>query len=338
MSATQNLIFGKMNLSMNNVERFMKLFSGLDTAYGTGEGRWIKEAPGVKQYEDHLNGVGPGLGIAPLRTDATVSFAAIDLDEPDFALAFELESLLPGTGWVEKSRSGNAHIFVFFDEPIEAWVPRGIMKETCAAVGKRHVEVFPKQDKLRIGMVGNYINLPYHGQHRPVVNPEWGPELGDGTRCFLTLEKFLDAAENSLSTPSDWRKRAKWLGIPSPHEREAESRYEFGTQPYLHQCAEYVIKHRDDNAVMEGHRAVVYFSMSKMLANCAQFDRNEGLAILGLINDESPDPIPEEELRRIYFNAERGCFTSTGCDDPLFLPYADPECPIAFPHTNGGKK
>lgn len=323
---------------MSNAERFMRLFSGLDTAYGTGEGRWIKEPPTIKQYEEHLAGKGPGLGIAPLRTDATVSFAAIDLDEPDFETARTLAELLPGEAFIEKSRSGNAHIFAFFSEPIEAWVPRGIMRECCAAVGKRHVEVFPKQDKLRIGMVGNYINLPYHGGARQILMWNEGRYKSPlrWHSMEMPFESFLDNAEETLNKPSDWRKRAKWLGIPAPSDRD-ENRQEFGTQPYLHRCAEYLIAHHESNPIMEGHRAVVFFSMSKMLANCAQFDRNESLAILGMLNDESPDPISEEELRRIYFNAERGEFTSTGCDDPLFLPYADPECPIAFPHTNGGK-
>ena len=94
-------------------------------------------------------------------------------------------------------------------------------------------------------------------------------------------------------------------------------------------CAEHVLKHREDNPVVSGHRAVVYFALSKMLANCNQYRSDEALALLGLINDASPDPIHEQELRRIYFNAERGQFTSTGCDDPLFLPYAHPDCPIA---------
>jgi len=144
----------------------------------------------------------------------------------------------------------------------------------------------------------------------------------------MTLVDFLDEAEASLNDPKDWAKRANWLGIPSPEEREAGPHREFGTQPYLHRCAEYAITHRDTNPVTEGHRAVYFFSMSKMLANCEQFSTDESLAILGMLKDESPDPISEGELRRIYFNAERGQFTSTGCDDPLFQPYRDPDCPI----------
>lgn len=307
-------------MSGSNAERFKALFSGLESSYGTGKGAWVHEEPTLDVYDRHLRGEGDGLGIAPLRHDGTVSFAAIDLDEPDFETAGVLRDLLPGPAFIERSRSGNAHVWVFFSEPIEAWVPRGIMREATAAVGKRFVEVFPKQDRLRIGMVGNYINLPYFGDTRPIL-----PRNG---RDDYTLEMFLDDAEESLNSGSEWRKRAHWLGIPSPSERTSEGR-EFGTQSVLHMCCEYVLANRETNPVLEGHRAVVYFALSKQLANCNQYTSEEALTLLGLINDASPDPIREDELRRIYINAERGQFTSTGCDDPLFEPYAHPDCPIA---------
>lgn len=303
----------------------MRLHQGLETSYGTGKGGWVHDAPTEEVFAEHLNGVGDGLGIAPLRQDATVSFAAIDLDEPDFESAVVMASLLPGPAFIERSRSGNAHILVYFKEPIDAWVPRGIMREATAAVGKRHVECFPKQDRLRIGMVGNYINLAYFGSERPILDAF---KLKSGEQRPLALEQFLDAAESSLNQGKDWMKRAHWLGIPSPDERESEGR-EFGTQSVLHICAEHVLANRETNPVTEGHRAVVYFCLSKMLANCNQYTSEEALMLLGLINDASPDPITESEMRRIYFNAERGQFTSTGCDDPLFAPYAHPDCKIA---------
>lgn len=311
------------------LEKFMKLFSGLPHAYGTGTGGWVKAAPGTQTFKDHLEGTGPGLGIAPLRDDGTVSFAAIDLDEPDFETAKVLSEFLPGASFIERSRSGNAHIFAFFSEPVEAWIPRGIMREATAAVNKRHVEVFPKQDKLRIGMVGNYINLPYYGSTRPIVSFRVKPD-----DKYITLDKelnlpeFVDTATSYLNDPKDWQKRASWLGVPHPKDREAEGR-EFGTMSTLHMCAEWAITNREENPVVEGHRAVVYFALAKMLANWNQINSEEALSILGLMNDASPDPISEGEMKRIYLNAERGQFTSTGCDDPLFAPYAHPECPIA---------
>jgi hypothetical protein len=148
----------------------MRLFSGRKDAYGTGRGQWIKREPTPDVYAEHLRGEGPGLGIAPLLDDGTVWFAAIDLDEPDFDAAREMQEFLSfGATWVERSRSGNAHVWAFFEHPIQAWIARGILREATAAIGKPAVEVFPKQDKLREGMVGNYINLPYHGDDRPIL-------------------------------------------------------------------------------------------------------------------------------------------------------------------------
>ena len=151
-------------------QKFMVLFSGLDRAHGLGVGRIEKTPPTPDLYKWHLNGGGSGLGIFPLRDDGTVLFAAIDLDEPDFELARTLQSLLPGVSWLERSRSGNAHVWVFFEAPVEAWVARGILSFALEAVGRNDVEVFPKQDRLMEGMVGNYINLPLHGEARPILH------------------------------------------------------------------------------------------------------------------------------------------------------------------------
>ncbi len=321
----------------NNVTRFKKLFTGLDSAYGIGSGGWVREPPTWQHYADHLEGKGPGLGIAPLMRNEHVNFAAIDLDEPDFEMAKLLASLLPGTQFIESSRSGNAHIFAFFRDQIPAWIPRGIMREACAAVGRRNIEVFPKQDKLRLGMVGNYINLPLYGNTRPIVGRSDDSVAIINFEDPLSLQRFLDEAEAALNDNSDWAKRARWLGIPSPAEREVGSHAQFGTQTVLHECAEYVLQNRELHPVVAGHRAVVYFSLAKMFANCKEYTDEEALILMALINDASPDPITEGELRRIYKNAVRGQFTSTGCDDPLFIEYASPTCRIAHPELKDKK-
>lgn len=309
---------------------FSTLFEGFPTAFGTGRGGWVHDAPGDREFRAHLTGLGSGLGIGPLRTDGTVSFAAIDLDEPDFALAQEMMKLLPGVSWLERSRSGNAHIHVFFERPIEAWIPRGIMREACAALGKKGVEVFPKTDRLLPGMVGNYLNLPYFGRTRPMIG--WKDDQGympsNRQGGEIALETFVMLALANRNAPEAWHKRAIWLGIPSPEERSRSNSATFGASPTLHICGQHVIEHRDDNPVVEGHRAVVFFSLAKMLANWSEVDDQESLQMMTLVNDSSPDPISSEELRRIYSNAKRGEFTSTGCDDPLFEPYRHSDCKI----------
>lgn len=308
------------------VARFAKLHSGLGTAFGTGAGRWVKRPPTQFDFSQHLQGVGDGIGIAPLREDSTVLFAAIDLDEPDFDAAKEMQEYIPGPSFVEKSRSGNAHVWCYFSGPIEAWVPMGILREATLAAGKDHVEVFPKNHDFAKVKLGNYINLPYHGTrrwvHQPCDHPHDHMEMPGWE--YLTLEMFLDAAEAGLNNPDDWRKRADWLQLSSPANRENAA--EFGTQKNLHICAQHIIS-GDAGPITQGHRSVVYFSLAKQLLNWEQLDEFEVLEIMRKVNqDSAPDSIEDRELVRIIGNAQGK--TSTGCDDPLFAPYRHPDCRI----------
>jgi hypothetical protein len=323
------------------VDTYMRLFRGRQDAYGTGEGRWIKKPPRRYVYENHLQGIGPGLGIAPLLDNGKVWFAAIDLDEPDFDAARELQKFLKfGHTFIERSRSGNAHIWAFFEEPIDAWIPRGIMREAIAGIGKPTVECFPKQNRLLAGMFGNYINLPYHGEARPILIPT----LDGGTLPRpsglptplgeVTLEMFVRAAMKELNSPIEWRKRADWLMIAPPEEREHEAA-EFGTASDLHICGQEIIARRDEVPVSEGHRNVVYFCLAKMLANWEACDREEALYMMKLVRDSADQQgvshVTDSELKRILSNAERGKFVSTGCDDPLMAPFISASCPIGNP-------
>jgi hypothetical protein len=306
------------------VERFMRLYRGRTDAYGTGEGRWVHAEPTAAVYDEHLRGDGPGLGIAPLLDDGTCWWAAIDLDEPDFDAAHEMQEFLAfGTTWIERSRSGNAHVLAFFSEPIEAWLVRGILREATIAIGKPAAEVFPKQDKLLEGMVGNYLNLAYHGSERPMLHNAEEP---------ISLNAFTRAALDDLNAPDVWRKRGRWLMIVPPEQREHDHQ-EFGTGKELHMCAEWIIGNREENPVSEGHRNTVYFNLAKMLSHYEGFDHEEAFDMLRLVRDAADEQGVEHssdgELLRILHNAERGGYTSTGCDDALMLPYTHPNCPIA---------
>lgn len=320
-----------MNTDLVTAERFIDLFGGYADAasigrFGTGRGGWSQRPLTPGDVMNHLQGEGSGIGVPPLRPDNTVVFAAIDLDEPDFYAAREMQTFIPGTSFLERSRSGNAHVWVFFREPLEAWVAMGILKEATIAAGKEHVEVFPKNHDFARVRVGNYINLPYHGDERHIFDNTLGMPFP--SERMMTLETFLAlAGGDRRNDPNAWRKRARFLLIEPPDQRE--STREHGTQPTLHMCAEWVIEHRDDRPVVEGHRNAVYFALARQLTNWSECDHEEALEMMKLVNEASPDPLPLVEIKRILGNAERGAYTSTGCDDPGFLPYAHPNCPIA---------
>ncbi len=304
-------------------KRFADLFQGLESAFGTGAGRWVKRPLRPEDWVSHLQGQGVGIGVAPLRPDNTVMFAAIDLDEPDFEAAREMQGYLPGSSFIERSRSGNAHVWVFFKEPLEAWVAMGVMKEATLAAGKKHVEVFPKNHDFAKVKLGNYINLPYHGRERPVV--WWAEDEGD-EQFEYELADFVMHAEVGRNDPEEWRRKAQWLLISPPSERQTKA--EFGEQLYLHICGQHIIDTCDTQPVLEGSRNAVYFALAKQLTNWKGCDHDEALMWMRFVNDSSPDTMPDSELRRILGNAERGQYTSTGCDDPLFAPYRHPDCKI----------
>lgn len=298
-----------------------RLFAGRTDVYGLNKGAVRHGDVDMLRYEKHLQGK-ESLGIFPVRDGNTVSFAAIDLDEPDFELATELAELLPGRAWIEKSRSGNAHIWTFFSDALPAWAAKAVLREAIGAVGRPDVEVFPKQAELRPGMVGNYINLPLFGDTRPILT---SPPETDGHKVPLA---FLEDAYEQRTDPQEWLDRAKAMGAgPEASTKTDGATFRERTKPHI--CALYMLEHKDDNPLAEGHRAVVLFNLAKMLANVSTFDEDEVLELVEEYNQAGEQPVPASEVRRFVGNAFRGEFTSTGCDDALMSPYIHPDCPIA---------
>lgn len=304
-------------LSDTQITAFIDLFTGRTDAFGSGAGR-VHRAPLTRaHYEWHLSGgLDGGLGVFPLTDNGMVRFAAIDLDRPDFDGIKAVRELLPEPLWIEKSRSGNYHLWAFFDQPIEAWIVRGLMLAAIDAAGLGIVEVFPKQASLVPGMVGNYINLPLHGDERPFVTGE-GNAIPRGVA--------IDAAFASRADADAWRRRASWLGITDPSLAEPAGD---GTTTVLHPCAAKIIAERDTNPIRSGHRNVVMFNLAKQLIAYRDFGDDEALSYLHLVNASAEPPLPHTVIETIFKNAKRGGYRSTGCDDPLMAPYVDPDCPI----------
>jgi hypothetical protein len=321
----------------SNLNRFKALFQGLDSAFGTGDrpGRWIKRPPRPEDLLDHLEGKSNGIGIAPLRPDNTVMFAAIDLDEPDFETAFAMQRFIPGASFVESTRSGNAHVWVFFAKPCPAWVAMGVLREVCIAVGKPHTEVFPKNHDFARVTLGNYINLPFHGNERPILNvpvPKTGPEA-IAPESVVPLELFLERAERTLNDPRKWEQRADLLLVTNPADRKREPGKAFGEQDNLHMCAEHIIANAESNPIQAGGRHDTIFAVAKQLSNWRLCDHDEALGFLREINKYAQPPIADSEVVRMLRNAEQHQYTSTGCDMPNVAPYAHPNCPIANPRS-----
>jgi hypothetical protein len=192
--------------------------------------------------------------------------------------------------------------------------------------------VFPKAHDFARVALGNYINLPFHGDERPILEPS--------DLSAVAVDQWVEVASRpeELNSPADWRKRASWLMIENPANRDVHADREFGTSTTLHMCADYIIEGAmsGERPIARGHRSTVYFNLAKQLANCALWSQMETLEALRAVRDASDDALgqprkSDSELSRYVRNAYEKRYTSTGCDDPVFAPYAHPDCRIANP-------
>ena len=205
------------------VSQFKEIFLGLERAYGTfqpkdslrednkAEGEtWIRKKPLEDSlWQDHLEGAWPSLGIFPINDEDKCRWGCIDVDEyplDHVSIAKKLaEKDLPFV--VTKSKSGGAHIFLFFKDYVPASLVHNKLKELAAFMGLGNCEVFPKQERLlREGNqadweVGSFLNMPYHNG---LEHTERYAFSGDGN--VLSLEEFLKEVEKKSITQEDLKK------------------------------------------------------------------------------------------------------------------------------------
>jgi superfamily II DNA or RNA helicase len=156
----------------------------------------------------HLSGEAH-LGLYPLLDGDSCWWLAADFDGAAAmldALAYMKAARAAGVpSGLEVSRSGvGAHVWVFFASPVQAELARrlgtGLLREAMALRGQMDLasydRLFPSQDVLPAGGVGNLIAAPLHGRSRK-----------NGATVFLdlaTLEPYEDqwAFLSSLSRMS----------------------------------------------------------------------------------------------------------------------------------------
>jgi hypothetical protein len=211
-------------------ERFALRFRGLDRAYGryipakakkpgklkleaVRDPATVREPVTLAHYERHMRGEQEqGIGIIPVTDDATCWFAAIDVDQYDGLDHAALEEKIDRLGLpliVCESKSGGAHIYVFFSEPVPAKVAREKLKAFAKALKlPKGTEIFPKQDRLESDKdCGNWINLPYFGESRfAIING--GPQ---------SLEMFLKLADAVAITEAELHELNLTAPKPSSH-------------------------------------------------------------------------------------------------------------------------
>ena len=192
------------------IEKFAKLFRGLNRAYGAvdlagkdangkqkGKYKFVHEPRTSATYASHLNGE-VSIGVVPINEDNVCIWGALDIDQYPLdhtAIIKKLDELdLPLV--VCRSKSGGAHLYLFLKDFVDAEKLQLKLKELASEIGFGGCEVFPKQIKLVLdrGDNGNFLNLPY-------FNQEEGLRYAikdDGSAA--TLDEFLEYAEAAAIT------------------------------------------------------------------------------------------------------------------------------------------
>ncbi|GBC85706.1 hypothetical protein HRbin11_02156 [bacterium HR11] len=219
----------------------------------------VHEPLTLRVIRQHLDG-DLTCGVYPVRLDGTVFFAVWDVDinrnvlekylrRPDrlaelarlaheTAVRIAARSRTLGLpGLIEDSGFKGRHVWVFFNAPVEARIVRAVAERIARLdpiPSGLHVDVFPRQDTVEPGQLGNLIKLPL-GIHRRTgrrclfLDPD-GRALPDPFRALaetprLPPEALLQAAEQLTALPP----------APQPvstEEREARELQAALTPPY----------------------------------------------------------------------------------------------------------
>lgn len=199
-----------MTIDVSLLNRFVELFKGYDKAYGqyvvkkaapgekaSGKAWTVGGTPGEKEWREHLDGTGSGMGVIMLQEDNTCRFGAIDVDDRATDHV-KLEAKVRKMGLplvVCRSKSGGAHLYCFTSEDVDSAVLQKKLAEWCALLGySDKTEIFPKQtSRFNDQDKGNWINLPYYNFSNTLRYC-----LIDGKP--VDLERFLEYAESMKVT------------------------------------------------------------------------------------------------------------------------------------------
>ena len=194
---------------MDDKTKFIEIFTGLDRAFGQTQSRekneagklegrsWlVKEPITLDNWNTHLEGREPSLGIIPINDDNKCKWGAIDVDTYD---GFDYKKLIKKIVGkkiplvVCKSKSGGAHIFLFVSEPVLAKNMQIKLKEIAVWLGYGDCEIFPKQIELNSKGTGNFLNLPYN-------HPEFPTRYAfdDEGTALIELSSFIQHYETKV--------------------------------------------------------------------------------------------------------------------------------------------
>lgn len=189
--------------------------------------------------EDHLKGH-VVVGGYPMCLDETCCFLAMDFDDADWqkdvSVMREVCCMFNIPCAVERSRSGNgAHIWFFFEDKISAAIARKFgtalltyaMNERHEITFKSYDRLFPSQDTMPKGGLGNLIALPLQMSARKNGNAVFVDENFEPySDQWEFLRGFKKLSEDQLETLTNRLCAGNELGILKRDEEDVQKPWE----------------------------------------------------------------------------------------------------------------
>ena len=232
MQRNKGAVAGDLSRPVNNmnVERFRKIFLGLDERFGyhiadyeegngkkSGTSKTSNYPHTIEMWKAHLEGKkfkvktnkglveADSLGLCPINKNSKCNWGAIDLDnyKPSIPELFKKLKSLNVPVIAFRSKSGGIHLYIFLTEEVPALLMREKLHSIKNIFGVEQPDkIFPVQKYLNLekGSAGSWINLPYHN----VANTQRYMIKEDGSKA--TLEEFFEAYEKNRITPAQLKK------------------------------------------------------------------------------------------------------------------------------------
>jgi hypothetical protein len=292
-------------VSAVELNEFEKLFTGHKDFHGvhvyeketkegvkaSGSSFTKEEVVVLEKYKHHLEGK-QGLGISPIDSNNNARFAVFDVDIYENFSIQPIQNIINDYGLpfnIFRTKSGGAHVYVFFSEDIKATKVRDLMLRFRLIFNfAKNIELFPKQAKLIEGDRGSWINLPYFN-HENTKQYLYDPQ---GQR--LSLGAAINYLKNRTVNLSQFK--AAYNNLP------------FNDAPV---CLQALLIHKDID-----QRNTFLFDVATYLK--AKHDNFESHLVK--VNNSLLDPLPDNELHgSVIKSQERRTYSYRCKEQPMCL-------------------
>lgn len=164
--------------------------------------RMEKEQLTAEHVRAHLSGT-TTLSFPAISTDGACKWLGFDFD--DISLnPYMLKNMLVKNGYSvlhdSKREDRDGHLLLLFDRPVKAVYVRRVAREFLAHAGVTvggALEVFPKQDDVKEGSIGNGLRMPLGINQKPAAKGARGWFEGVEKDIEVQLDYLLSAPLNS---------------------------------------------------------------------------------------------------------------------------------------------